>query len=69
MPRLGCAAESRVTFQEKIASVEGFGFERRAIGGDEAPMANFAAKQINGAERWEVSNDFGIVKIGGFGED
>ncbi|HUN85336.1 MAG TPA: hypothetical protein VMU48_13210 [Terracidiphilus sp.] len=32
-------------------------------------MCNLAAEQINRPERWELSADGGIVRIGGFGKD
>ena len=39
------ASEPRVVFEEKVAGVQGFGLEGRAVGRDESPMTDFAAKQ------------------------
>ena len=36
---------TRVVFEEKVAGVQGFGLEGRAVGRDESPMTDFAAKQ------------------------
>ena len=44
LPRFWNPAESRVMFEEKIAGVQCFRFERRAVCRDQPPMSNFAAK-------------------------
>lgn len=48
--RLWDASKPRVLFEEKLAAVQGFGLEGRAVGRDESPMTDFAAEQSNEAD-------------------
>ena len=47
MPGLRDTAKSRVVFEEKLAGVQGFRLEGRAVGRNEPPMTDLAAQQIN----------------------
>ena len=47
LTRLWDASEPRVPFEQKLAGVQSFGLEGRAIGRDESPVADFAPEQAN----------------------
>ena len=54
---------------EQIGDVEGFGFEVLAVGGDEEPVADDAAQEIDSAKRREFFAEFSVGWICLFGED
>jgi hypothetical protein len=47
LTRLRDTTKSHVVFEEKLAGVQGFRFEARTVGGDEPPMSDFAAEQVD----------------------
>lgn len=69
MTGYGYPAEADVVFKEKVADAKRLGFEGWAIGGDEPPMADLAAKELNRPKRGEGAPDERIVEVGGLGED
>lgn len=50
LPRLWYTAKSHVVLEEKLAGVQGLGFEGRAVGGYELPVSDLAGQQFDGAE-------------------
>jgi hypothetical protein len=47
LARLWDTTKSDVVSEKKLAGVQGFRFETRAVGGDEPPMSDFAAQQVD----------------------
>lgn len=54
--------------EQKIAGVEGLGFEGCAVGGNEKPVVDFAGEKLDGTERGELAAEGSIGGVGGFGE-
>jgi len=65
----GNSAEAGVVAEEEVAGVEGFGLEGGAVGGDEEPVVDLVAEELDAAEGGKVSAEGGVVWRGGFGED
>jgi len=66
---LGDSAEAGIAAEEEVAGVEGFGLEGGAVGGDEEPVADLVAEELDAAEGGEVAAEGWVVGAGGFGED
>ena len=49
--------------------MEGFGLEGGAVGGDEEPVVDLVAEELDGAEGGEIAAEGWVVGRGGFGED
>ena len=49
--------------------MEGFGFEGGAVGGDEEPVGDFAAEEVDAAEGGEFAAEVWVVGADAFGED
>jgi hypothetical protein len=47
LPRLWDTTKSPVAFEEKLAGVQGFRLEGRAVGRDEPPVGDLAAQQFD----------------------
>jgi hypothetical protein len=47
LARLRNTTKSHVVFEDKLAGVQGFRLEGRAVGRDESPMTNLAAQQVD----------------------
>ena len=69
LPRLWDTAKSRIVLKEKVARVESFRLEGRAVSWDEPPMTNLATKQIDKPERWEFPADVSAVYFRRLGKD
>jgi hypothetical protein len=69
LSRLWDTTESYVAFEEKLAGVQGFRLEGRAVGRDEPPMTDLSAQQIDQTKGRKVLLDSRIGKISGFRKD
>ena len=65
----GDSAEAGVVAEEEVAGVERFRLEGGAVGGDEEPVVDFVAEELDAAEGGEVGAEGWVVGEGGFGED
>lgn len=64
----GDSAQAGIVTQHEVAGAEGFGFEAGAVTGDEKPMADLVAEQLDGAEGREVAAEAGIGGGDGVGK-
>jgi len=65
----GDSAEAGVAAEEEVAGLEGFGLEGGAVGGDEEPVVDLVAEELDAAEGGEVAAEGGVVGRGGFREN
>lgn len=54
--------------QQEIAGVEGLGFEGGAVGGNEKPVADFAAQKLDGAKRRKFAAEGFVGGVDGLRE-
>ena len=69
MSRLWDTTESHVAFEEKLAGVQGFRLEGRAVGRDEPPMSDLAAQQVDQTKGRKVLLDSRVGEISGLRKD
>lgn len=55
--------------EQQVAGMEGFGFEVGAVAGDEKPVADLVAQQLDGTEGREFAAEGSVGGAGGVGED
>ena len=55
--------------EQKIAGVKRFRLEGGAVTGDEEPVADRAAQQLDGAEGWEFAAEFWVGGVRGLGKN
>jgi hypothetical protein len=63
------SAQAGVLVLQEFDGVEGFLLEVGAVGGDEEPVLDGSAEEVDGAEGWEVARQAGVGRVGGFRED
>jgi hypothetical protein len=68
-PRLRYTAKSRVVSEEKLAGMQGFRLEGRAVGRNEPPMTDLTAQQVDGTKRRKILANSGVRKISDLRKD
>lgn len=54
--------------QQKVACVQRFGFKPGTVAGNEKPMADLIAKQLDAPERWEFALELWVCWVGALRE-